>query len=95
MVSCQESVASSDIDHPDIQKGNKYHIFSFADSGVGFPSDEAEKIFGMFYRLHEKNYKGSGIGLAICRKIMNIHGGFITAAGEPGKGATIHYYFPL
>ena len=70
------------------------HI-SITDNGIGFPQDEAEKIFRMFYKLHDKEYKGSGIGLTICRKIARIHKGEITANGVDGKGAVFNTYFDL
>ena len=54
-----------------------------------------EKIFDLFQRLHSKHkYSGTGIGLAICKKIIENHGGLITAHGEPGKGATFTVYLP-
>ena len=73
-----------------------FHRIVITDHGIGFPQDEAEKIFGMFYRLHPKNkYRGSGVGLAICRKIMDLHHGFISAESEPGKGASLTCHFPV
>ncbi|MGK4569322.1 ATP-binding protein [Flavobacterium sp. 3HN19-14] len=73
----------------------RYHEISFIDNGIGFDAAEGENLFSIFYRLHDRNhYKGSGIGLAVCRKIMALHGGYITAEGEKGKGATITCYFP-
>ncbi len=67
-----------------------------ADNGIGFNDQYAEKIFKMFERLHGKTeYKGSGIGLAICRKIAERHGGTISAAGGVGKGATFTITLPV
>jgi len=75
--------------------GNYYKII-VADNGIGFPNDKAVKIFDPFYRLHGKDkYDGTGIGLAICKKIMAKHQGFITAESLPGNGATFTLYFPL
>lgn len=72
-----------------------FHQLSVIDNGIGFDNSESEKLFLMFYRIHEKNrYKGSGIGLAICKKIMDLHHGFIKAEGEVNKGATFSCYFP-
>ena len=66
------------------------------DNGIGFNDHYAEKIFKMFERLHGKTeYKGSGIGLAICRKIAERHGGTIAAAGGVGKGATFTITLPV
>ena len=68
---------------------------TIADNGIGFPSEYAEKIFEMFQRLHgREEYPGTGIGLAICRKIVENHQGIISAEGQPGKGATFHVYLP-
>ncbi|HTE29211.1 MAG TPA: ATP-binding protein [Chryseolinea sp.] len=84
------------VSHPAALPGIKYAIISFSDNGVGFESDNAEHIFIIFSKLHEKGkYKGSGVGLAICKKIMEMHEGFITGEGIPGDGAVFSCYFPL
>lgn len=76
--------------------GTLYNHFTIADEGIGFDSEHSEDIFTIFHRLHPKGaYKGSGIGLAICRKIMDIHGGFIYAESGKDLGATFHCYFPV
>jgi len=64
------------------------------DNGIGFENEYKEKIFGIFQRLHGRNYEGTGIGLAIARKIIDNHGGFIFADGEVNKGASFHIYLP-
>lgn len=75
---------------------SKFHHISFTDNGIGFEQQYADKIFEMFHRLHGRSeYSGSGIGLAIVKKIVLNYGGFITAESEPGKGATFHVYFPV
>jgi len=67
-----------------------------ADNGIGFDSKYAERIFGIFQRLHGRlAYSGSGIGLAVCRKIAERHGGAIEAHGEPGAGARFAVTLPL
>lgn len=67
-----------------------------ADNGIGFNPIYAEKIFKMFQRLHTRSqYKGTGIGLAICRKIVERHGGSITAHGTPGEGAAFRVTLPV
>jgi light-regulated signal transduction histidine kinase (bacteriophytochrome) len=66
------------------------------DNGIGFPEKYAAKIFGMFVRLHGRAaYEGSGIGLAICRSIVERHRGSIAAAGFPGQGATFTVTLPV
>jgi len=94
-ITCRE-VAAHELQRPSSEKVNNYFVVSIRDSGIGFPQHEAEKLFEMFYRLHEKGkYKGSGIGLSIAKKIMEMHSGFITAEGEEGNGASFHCYFPV
>jgi PAS domain S-box-containing protein len=81
---------------PDALKNVPYIIIAVSDNGIGFSDDDSEKIFELFFRLHDKSkYKGSGIGLAICKKIMIMHGGFITAESSPAHGATFTCYFPV
>ena len=59
------------------------------DNGIGFEPEYAERIFGIFRRLHGRGkYQGTGVGLAICRKISERHHGSMTAEGRPGEGAT-------
>jgi two-component system, chemotaxis family, sensor kinase Cph1 len=65
-----------------------------SDNGIGFRDEENEKIFDLFFQLDAGKHKGSGIGLAICKKIMEMHGGFIKAESAPGKGTVINCYFP-
>lgn len=74
---------------------NRFYKISFSDNGIGFDSQYSEKIFTLFYRLHSnKDYSGTGIGLAICRIIVDNHKGYITANGIPGAGATFTIYIP-
>lgn len=68
-------------------KGQEVQIV-FKDNGIGFDQVHVEKIFGLFQRLHTRDrYSGTGIGLAICKKIVEIHGGTIQAKGQLGAGA--------
>jgi len=76
-------------------RDDKHIRISFADNGIGFAPEQHKKIFQMFRRLHgRQEYDGTGMGLAICKKIMEKHGGNITAESEKGKGATFVCTFP-
>lgn len=66
------------------------------DNGIGFDEKNLERVFAPFERLHGKgNFKGTGIGLAICRKVVERHGGTITARSSPGKGSTFIIELPV
>ncbi len=66
------------------------------DNGIGFEPEYAERIFELFQRLHGRDrYDGTGIGLGVCRRIVSLHGGSITAVGCPGAGATFTVALPL
>jgi hypothetical protein len=72
-----------------------YFEISVSDNGLGFEQQYAEKIFGLFNRLHSKGeYPGTGIGLSICKKIIENHSGYIFAEGELNYGATFTFYLP-
>lgn len=65
------------------------------DNGIGFSNEYAETIFGVFTRLHTRDeYEGTGVGLAICRRIVERHGGDISAHGQPGQGARFVFTLP-
>jgi PAS domain S-box-containing protein len=82
--------------HPQALRNTAYNIISFKDNGLGFDQQFAEKIFSIFFKLDEKDkHKGTGMGLAVCKKIMDLHGGFITAESELGTGTTFYCYFPI
>jgi signal transduction histidine kinase/CHASE3 domain sensor protein len=95
------SIAYSKIiakNEPDlISKSRKeYYKIEFKDNGLGFEQKNAEKIFLLFNRLYNKNeYPGTGVGLAICKKIIENHNGFINAKSKPNKGATFTIYLPI
>ena len=73
----------------------KYWKIAISDNGIGFDQEYAGKIFELFQRLHGTSaYEGAGIGLAICKKIVLNHQGFIEAEGQPGVGATFYIYLP-
>ncbi len=74
----------------------QYYHLSISDNGIGFDPQYSERIFEVFQRLHSKtDYKGTGIGLAIVKKIVENHGGRIRATGSPGAGARFDIYLPL
>jgi PAS domain S-box-containing protein len=74
----------------------EYCHISIADNGIGFDANYKDKIFEIFQRLHgREEYMGTGIGLAIVKKIVENHNGFIKANGEPNKGATFDIYIPV
>lgn len=94
-ISCKKVNASDEELIPKINQGKFYKI-TFKDNGIGFEQEYAEKIFVLFNRLHNKNeYAGTGIGLAICKKIVENHRGFIFATGKPDLGATFTIYLPV
>jgi signal transduction histidine kinase len=75
---------------------DKFYKISIEDNGIGFDQEYSDKIFILFNRLHNKNeYTGTGIGLAICKKIVENHKGYIFANGVPGVGTTITIYLPV
>jgi hypothetical protein len=74
----------------------RYGRIYIEDNGIGFDQKYAEQIFDMFRRLHSSvEYEGTGIGLALCKKIVDMHRGFISAIGRPGEGAVFIVSLPL
>lgn len=78
-----------------LEPQGEYSCITFEDNGIGFEPRHNEKIFGVFQKLHEKTaYEGTGIGLAIVKKIIENHNGVITAQGDPTKGCTFNIFIP-
>lgn len=86
----------SKMKNDNLDKDRDYCHITFSDNGIGFDQQYSDKIFEVFQRLHGKEtYQGTGIGLAIVKKIIDNHKGVITAKGELGKGATFDIYIPV
>jgi two-component system sensor kinase FixL len=80
----------------DLAEGGRLCRLTVQDNGIGFDEKYQERIFALFQRLHGRDeYEGTGMGLAIVRKIVERHGGSITACGVPGRGATFTVTLPI
>ncbi|MBV9989409.1 MAG: PAS domain-containing protein [Chitinophagaceae bacterium] len=90
-----EKVNGEDIRGVKADPGQQYHAISISDNGIGIEAKYNEKIFSLFQRLHNRReYSGTGIGLAMCRKIMDYYQGFITVNSSLNNGAVFTVYFP-
>lgn len=80
---------------PELRVGDRYIHLIFTDNGIGFSQEHADQIFVIFQRLNDKQkFSGTGIGLAMCKKIVENHHGHISARSESGKGARFDIYLP-
>ncbi|CCH00099.1 PAS/PAC sensor signal transduction histidine kinase [Fibrella aestuarina BUZ 2] len=81
--------------HPGLVFGERYVRLTIRDNGIGFDEKYLDRIFDIFQRLHNKtNYEGTGIGLAICKRVVTYHNGYITAQSQEGVGTTFIVLLP-
>jgi PAS domain S-box-containing protein len=94
-IACKTLLSSKLPEELQLRSKNYYHII-ISDNGIGFDQDQVSKIFDVFRRLQTRNNSsGTGVGLAIVKKVVENHDGFIKAEAEPGLGAKFHIYLPV
>jgi PAS domain S-box-containing protein len=81
--------------HVSAQQKDRAWVFSFRDNGIGIDKEYQDRLFVLFRRLHGPEYSGTGIGLAVCKRIIERHGGKIWVESEPGRGLTFFFTIPV
>ncbi|HZB11791.1 MAG TPA: ATP-binding protein, partial [Chryseolinea sp.] len=90
-----KTISHAELPEELLVKNRRYHQIIVTDNGIGFNQDQATRIFEVFHRLPSGNASGTGIGLAIVKKVIQNHDGLVIAEGRPGEGATFKIYLPL
>ena len=91
-----QTIPAAQLPVPNAGLPTTYLELSVADNGIGFDDKYVDRIFNLFQRLHGRSeFAGTGIGLAICKKVVDNHGGYLSARSRPGHGATFLIYFPI
>ncbi len=75
----------------DAQQGANSWVLSVSDNGIGFPPEASERVFELFTQVHRDRAEGDGLGLALCRRIVHHHRGWIRASSDPGHGTTFEF----
>ena len=84
------------INSPEVENNRDYCRITVKDNGIGFDQQYADKIFELFQRLHTRNeYQGTGIGLAVCKKIVDKHNGLISVSSKQNEGTTFIITLPV
>jgi signal transduction histidine kinase len=95
-ISCRKITADEAIPITTATSIEDYYLLEISDNGIGFEPEEADRIFNIFTRLHgNAEYKGTGVGLSIAKKVVENHGGYIWAQSEPGKGSIFSVLLPF
>jgi signal transduction histidine kinase len=90
-----EIISNDKIDGHKTLTADRYYKISFIDNGIGFEQEQEHKVFDLFTKLHSREYAGTGIGLTICKKVVQNHNGIIKAKSEINEGTVFEIYLPI